>query len=435
MPPEITTDNIIDLYKEIGNVRKVAKYYKINERKITAILKEKGVRLSIDRSNTKDPMAYSTEELQSLYQELGGLKQTAKYFSCGAMKMHGILKDKGVKTSTKLTIEECIRRSIAVHGGRYGYSECEKYNKYKNQYIKMNIMCFDHGEYQQSFAAHVHRNQGCPNCGKIQKAKSKTISTQERIKTDRETHGEKDDYSLISENKTANQLQKFICFSHGEYEQTFHARLSGQRCPKCGIEIIRAKKIKPIEDWIRRDKEIHGEKDDYSLVIAGISSSENQNFICLIHGQYELSFSERINRKRRCKKCSCKLRTETLVRKILETDLYPGNNFENVRPDWLINPKTNMKLELDCYNEKLKLAVEVNGRQHYILDSYNNTPDKLEYQKYKDQIKKEICYKRNIKLIAVHYNAFKYSNEKLKKYIIKKIKEANAIMDRGTEKQ
>ena len=42
-----------------------------------------------------------------------------------------------------------------------------------------------------------------------------------------------------------------------------------------------------------------------------------------------------------------------------------GKEFLCVRPDFLRNPETNRKLELDCYNEELKLAVEYNGIQHY----------------------------------------------------------------------
>lgn len=45
-------------------------------------------------------------------------------------------------------------------------------------------------------------------------------------------------------------------------------------------------------------------------------------------------------------------------------------SFIKVRPNWLINPKTNRRLELDMYNYHNKLAIEYNGLQHYIYPNY-----------------------------------------------------------------
>lgn len=42
-------------------------------------------------------------------------------------------------------------------------------------------------------------------------------------------------------------------------------------------------------------------------------------------------------------------------------EILTGYRFESVRPDWLRNPLTGRNLELDCYNDTLKLALEYNG--------------------------------------------------------------------------
>jgi hypothetical protein len=46
-------------------------------------------------------------------------------------------------------------------------------------------------------------------------------------------------------------------------------------------------------------------------------------------------------------------------------EILTGRQFMSVRPYWLKNPETGRNLELDCYNEEYRLALEYNGVQHY----------------------------------------------------------------------
>jgi len=79
-----------------------------------------------------------------------------------------------------------------------------------------------------------------------------------------------------------------------------------------------------------------------------------------------------------------------------------GRQFITVRPDFLKNPQTNRNLELDCYNHELKLAVEYNGSYHYKA-SAGDSPDKLKYRQYLDNLKKDLCDKNGIDLVVVPY--------------------------------
>ena len=81
-----------------------------------------------------------------------------------------------------------------------------------------------------------------------------------------------------------------------------------------------------------------------------------------------------------------------------------GVPFINVRPKWLHNIETGVSLELDCYNEDLKLAVEYNGIQHYKWPNFTNQS----YQQFinqvrRDDLKKRLCEKYGIYLINVPY--------------------------------
>lgn len=80
-----------------------------------------------------------------------------------------------------------------------------------------------------------------------------------------------------------------------------------------------------------------------------------------------------------------------------------GRKFYKIRPDFMKDPVTGHFLELDCYNDDLKLAVEYNGRQHEEYNSFmhQGSKDKFRNQQYRDYLKKELCKKNNVYLIVV----------------------------------
>lgn len=81
-----------------------------------------------------------------------------------------------------------------------------------------------------------------------------------------------------------------------------------------------------------------------------------------------------------------------------------GVDFVNTRPDWLVNPETGRKLELDCYNPDLKIAVEYNGEQHYKWPNFTGqTREQFESQMRRDKVKIETCKKAGVHLIIVPY--------------------------------
>ena len=82
-----------------------------------------------------------------------------------------------------------------------------------------------------------------------------------------------------------------------------------------------------------------------------------------------------------------------------------GKKFDKVRPDFLKNPVTGHPLELDLYNDELRLAIEYNGAQHYQFNAmmHNNSKDRFQNQQYRDLIKKQLCEQYNIRLVLVPY--------------------------------
>lgn len=108
-------------------------------------------------------------------------------------------------------------------------------------------------------------------------------TTEEFIKEAKLRHGNKYDYSLVKYYGCCVKI-KIICPQHGVFTQLPSKHLWGNGCALCGMSIPKMTQI----EFIKRAKDVHGDKYDYSKTI--INNSRNAVIItCLIHG----SFSQR----------------------------------------------------------------------------------------------------------------------------------------------
>lgn len=99
-----------------------------------------------------------------------------------------------------------------------------------------------------------------------------------------------------------------------------------------------------------------------------------------------------------CPKCSEGL-GERVVRYFFEK--YFGQPFEKVHPEWL-RTESGSLLELDGYNDNLKLAFEHQGQQHEkYLKVFHSSIDDFNEQLKRDEFKKQRCIEKNVVLIEV----------------------------------
>ena len=94
--------------------------------------------------------------------------------------------------------------------------------------------------------------------------------------------------------------------------------------------------------------------------------------------------------------------------------------FVKIRPDFLRNEVTGYNLEIDLYNDDLKLGVEVQGDQHYkFIPFFHRNKDAFVKQRYRDEMKKLKCREEGITLIEIPY---KVGEDGLKPYLIDQLR-------------
>jgi len=114
---------------------------------------------------------------------------------------------------------------------------------------------------------------------------NKKMTTEEWIIKSRKTHDGKYSYAK-SIYKGSKKPITITCPIHGDFQQQAKAHYEGSGCPKCSIEKrVNARKL-TTADFIKKSKEVHGDKYDYSKSNYTIGS-ENITIGCPVHGDFQ----------------------------------------------------------------------------------------------------------------------------------------------------
>jgi Zn-finger nucleic acid-binding protein len=142
----------------------------------------------------------------------------------------------------------------------------------------------------------------------------KKLTTEEFIQRAREIHGGKFDYSKINyiNNKTKVTI---ICPEHGEFKQTPSDHLGGSNCPKCGIMARTKLRKHSINDFIKKAKQIHGDRYDY-IKTEYVNAMTKVVILCPEHGEFRQRPSRHLSGDG-CPKCgkTKKLTTKNFIEK------------------------------------------------------------------------------------------------------------------------
>lgn len=136
------------------------------------------------------------------------------------------------------------------------------------------------------------------------------ITTEHFVERAKKIHGSKFDYSLV-EYKTAIKKVKIKCKTHGIYEQTPNAHLSGVGCIKCRNINLSKKFMSNKESFIKKCINVHGDKYDYSLIEYN-GAHVKVDIICKEHGVFTQTAANHSNNKRGCPLCAIESRKKSI---------------------------------------------------------------------------------------------------------------------------
>tara|TARA_R110000868_G_C10904242_1_gene764511 strand:+ start:36 stop:830 length:795 start_codon:yes stop_codon:yes gene_type:complete len=232
----------------------------------------------------------------------------------------------------------------------------------------------------------------------------------------REVHGDRYCYDSIIY-KGARRHVVLSCKHHGKWQVTPDNHIGKKSgCPKCANNVRMTS-----EEFVSKARAIHGSGYNYNKIGLLKNNKTKVAITCPSHGDFKVSPSNHINHNSGCPSCSGS-KGESILRELLEQRFRA--EFPKRRPDWNVNPQTGSRLELDCYSEKLKMAFEFNGRQHYVSVEYFGGDEKLVSRKQRDGTKLLTCEANGVKLFTIDGRPCRtMSKEETRNYLDKKLQE------------
>ena len=234
-------------------------------------------------------------------------------------------------------LSDFIKKAKSVHGDKYDYSKVE----YKDNKTRVTIICKEHGKFTQTPAKHYIK-RGCPICSRYSHIKNPihvVFSTEDFVEKARSIHGDKYDYSKVEYTNNRTQVE-IICKEHGSFFQKPYYHLKGCGCFPCSRNRANDMMRHSTEDFIKKAKEIHGDRYDYSKV-EYVTINKNVTIICKEHGEFQQTPYSHL-KSNGCNKCtfrdlgvSQRSNTEDFIQKArdIHGDIYDYSLVEYTKND------------------------------------------------------------------------------------------------------
>lgn len=155
---------------------------------------------------------------------------------------------------------------------------------YEGAKKNIKVICKKHGVFEIEASSHK-MGRGCPHCS-MERINSSSISnTDDFVLKAKNIHQDTYNYELVNY-KNAIDKVIIICDIHGIFYQSPNGHLSGRGCQYCAYEENSKKQSNNTEYFIKKSKEVHGDKYKYDKV-SYINNTTPVLIYCPIHGYYK----------------------------------------------------------------------------------------------------------------------------------------------------
>lgn len=226
---------------------------------------------------------------------------------------------------------------------------------------------------------------------------SKKITLKEFIDRANKVHCNKYDYTNFIY-RNMHTKGSITCSIHGDFQQTPHNHLRKQGCPECAKLKYGAYQKSNTEDFIKKAKQVHHNKYDYSMV----EYKNNYTKICIIcpeHGEFFQKPNDHL-KSHGCPECGKIFGISE--KKVLEA---LKEEYKNVvyqyRPQWLHNKTSSQSI--DFFLPDYNIGIEYQGRQHFYTNKRFGGKVEFQLTQERDKLKFHKCTNNNVKLFYISF--------------------------------
>jgi hypothetical protein len=254
--------------------------------------------------------------------------------------------------------------------------------EYFNSSFKLDILCLKCNTNWKISYDNIRGNKWCPVCGRNKSNFTKINKSIEKIKKIvKEKEGLVISDLQILHDNYINKIE-VKCKNEHIWKTHHYYLFSGSWCPECAGNIKKSDEflIKVITD---KGGQL-------------ISYYENNVIVKCKFNHIWTTDRKIILNNHWCNIC-CSGLYENICRSALE-QIFKAS-FLKCRPEFLKH--NNSKLELDGFNEELKLAFEHQGVQHYKAGVFGMPEEEFQKIKYRDSVKEKLCLEHGVKLLII----------------------------------
>lgn len=183
----------------------------------------------------------------------------------------------------KTQLDDFIIKARSIHGTKYNYSRVPMEMSTNN---KIEIGCDIHGWFTQKVGDHIHGRNGCNECGKIVRGKTRKL-TLEQFRDHIKQFNNNVDVDLITSCNPKDNKFNLKCKIHGDFEILKKSLLVGCTCPGCVENRAEQRFHEVFLNRVIKAEEMHPEYDFTEA--KSLSRCESIPLICPVHGQIKMT--------------------------------------------------------------------------------------------------------------------------------------------------